>query len=306
DAPPPPPTGDADEAKGRNWKKIALWVVGVLVAFVVAVAIFGAEDESDTAAAPPATTAEQVEETATNEPEVESAPTTATPTPAQERAERQREARERRRAEQQAAREQAAERRREAQQRAREQARLRGTLVEGSGSRVITAEIGSDGPVVVEASHRGGSNFVVEFVGNGLDELLVNEIGTYSGTSVVPEAFSGRYRIAIDADGPWSVRYRQPEPQGDEPTLLRAFSGEGPQVLQVRSTEDLDPIIAARGSGGSNFIVELVAYGGAVTGRELLFNEIGPFQGETLTSVPAGDYLLNLDAEGPWTVRFSR
>lgn len=209
---------------------------------------------------------------------------------------------EEKRAKQAAARAQAARKRAAA----RERARQRGILVEGIGSRVVTVSLANDGPVVVEASHRGGSNFIIRLVGNGLDSLLVNEIGAYSGTWVEPEVLSGRYRFVVDADGPWSVRYRQPVPARGAPSILRTFTGNGPKVLPIQSPDDVEPVITGRNSGDSNFIVSLIAYGGAVTGRELLFNDIGPYSGQTLTSIPAGDYLLSVDAEGSWTVRFQR
>jgi len=51
--------------------------------------------------------------------------------------------------------------------------------------------------------------------------------------------------------------------------------------------------------------VEAIGYGD-VEGSILLFNEIGNFQGETLAEeMPAGDYLLAVQADGPWTIRFT-
>ena len=159
---------------------------------------------------------------------------------------------------------------------------------------------------MVEASHSGGSNFVVSVVGNGVDELMVNEIGSYSGTVAMENLLRGRYRMSIQADGSWSIRYRQPQPRGGEPGILRTFQGSGSDVIQVRSPEDLQPIITARNTGDSNFVVQLMAYGDEVTGSELLFNEIGPYSGETLTDIPRGDYLLAVQAAGSWSIRFKR
>ena len=51
--------------------------------------------------------------------------------------------------------------------------------------------------------------------------------------------------------------------------------------------------------------MEAIGYGD-VEGSILLFNEIGNFQGETLAEeMPAGDYLLAVQADGPWTIRFT-
>lgn len=193
-----------------------------------------------------------------------------------------------------------------ARERARRERLLRGTLIEGAGARVVTVNASADGPFVVEASHRGSSNFQIELVGNGVHELLVNEIGSYSGTVLAQDVPSGRYRMAVEADGTWSLRFRQPRPMGGEPGLLRTFRGSGSQVLAVQSAQDLEPIVTAGHTGNSNFQVQLVAYGDEVSGSELLFNEIGSYRGQALATVPSGDYLLSVVADGSWTVRFQR
>ena len=56
----------------------------------------------------------------------------------------------------------------------------------------------------------------------------------YSGTVVSDdEVFAGRYRVAIDADGSWSIRYRQPQAAIGARSLLRSFAGEGAEVIPV-------------------------------------------------------------------------
>ncbi len=41
-------------------------------------------------------------------------------------------------------------------------------------------------------------------------------------------------------------------------------------------------------------------------GSLFIFNEIGVFQGETLADeMPAGDYLLYVQADGPWTIKIA-
>lgn len=44
-----------------------------------------------------------------------------------------------------------------------------------------------------------------------------------------------------------------------------------------------------------------------MTGEEYLFNEIGRYHGQTLMmdSLPRGTYLLSVQADGNWTVRFT-
>ena len=54
----------------------------------------------------------------------------------------------------------------------------------------------------------------------------------------------------------------------------------------------------------SNFVVSLIGYSDT-SGSELLVNEIGNYTGQTLiNTTPAGSYLLAVEADGPWTIKF--
>jgi hypothetical protein len=92
-----------------------------------------------------------------------------------------------------------------------------------------------------------------------------------------------------------------PPPRAPRPIVL---NGSGARVLSVTLREDSPLVVAARHSGSANFIVELVARGG---GSELLFNEIGPFAGETAwADASAGGYRVRVDADGTWTVALTQ
>jgi hypothetical protein len=157
----------------------------------------------------------------------------------------------------------------------------------------------------VAATHRGSSNFVVRLVGEGLTELVVNDIGNYSGQLAVRDVVAGRYRLQVDADGPWTIRLTQPVPTPKAKRLPGAISGSGPKVVQVQTDDDLQPIVDVSHRGTSNFVVYLIGYGDT-SGSELLVNEIGSYSGQTLVDeMPAGSYLIAVDADGAWTVKFS-
>lgn len=181
-------------------------------------------------------------------------------------------------------------------------------VFKGSGARVVDLDLGRDSPLVVAASHNGTSNFVVELVprSGGYSELLVNEIGRYSGQVAVRDAEAGRYRVQVDADGAWDLRFTQPGPEPTAQTIPGSVMGQGPSVVQIRSNRDSQPVVSLRHRGDSNFIVEVIGIG-SVTGSELLANEIGDFDGETLVrEMPAGFYLLAVEADGTWEVTFSQ
>lgn len=175
----------------------------------------------------------------------------------------------------------------------------------GFGQEVVEVNLRADTPLVVDAQHSGGGNFIVELVGQGQEFLLANEIGSFTGQVLEDDVTAGRYRVAVNAGGSWSLTFRQPVPRDRDRTLPGRLQGNGPTVIPVQVEDDLEPIVAATNGGSSNFIVEMVGFGDFVSGSDLIFNEIGPFEGEALTSMPAGDYLVSVDAEGPWTLNFT-
>lgn len=180
-------------------------------------------------------------------------------------------------------------------------------VLRGRGARVVSVTVAADSPLVVAGAHSGSSNFIVELVSPETGSInLFNEIGRYSGETAVEDAAAGRYRVKVDADGSWTLTFTQPVPTPKAKSIPGTIKGRGAMVIQIRTEEDLQPIIRARHRGQSNFIVDVIGYGG-LTGSENLFNEIGNFSGETLLEeMPAGPYLLHVQADGPWTLTFSR
>jgi hypothetical protein len=185
-------------------------------------------------------------------------------------------------------------------------------LLRGTGAQVKTLTLSGEGPLVVSARHTGGENFIVHLVGrgaaSGINEGLFNEIGTYKGQALVEEVTAGRYRVTVRADGPWTLRFAQPVPGDSAVTLPGTLRGTGAKVLPVAvSTDDFLPVVTATHRGEENFIVHLVGYGDETSGWwQGLFNEIGGYKGETLVEepMPAGGYLVAVQADGPWTLKF--
>ena len=176
----------------------------------------------------------------------------------------------------------------------------------GTGSRVLTTRLSRRAPLVVTATHNGSANFVIKIVGGGANELLVNEIGHYSGQTVWDAAHSGRYRIAVEADGGWTIKLYQPVPSDAKRNLIGSFSGRGSRALFVKTTRSVQPVLTASHNGQANFVVRLIAYGN-ITGTILLVNEIGHYHGQTLLDqpVPRGTCVIAVEADGAWTLRFS-
>lgn len=174
----------------------------------------------------------------------------------------------------------------------------------GSGMKVTSLNVARDSPVVIKGTHRGESNFIVDVLGGDYPDNAFNEIGNYSGMTVLTGLSTGKHRVKVDADGPWTLKVTQPDPPANPSPIPGVVTGKGSAVVWVRAADDGDPIITGRHRGESNFIVDVLTPDGS--GEENLFNEIGTFTGETTTNIPAGDYLMSVKADGSWSVRFAR
>jgi len=85
------------------------------------------------------------------------------------------------------------------------------------------------------------------------------------------------------------------------PPAGHTLSGQGQQATQTFQLVGGLAVFRMTHSGGSNFIVWLMNDRGEEV--ELLANEIGSFSGAVAVGVEAGNYLLDITADGPWTVR---
>lgn len=182
-------------------------------------------------------------------------------------------------------------------------------LGEGSGDKVIPFYNAKRGPIqVILIASRSLENLIVRIEGSGVNDLLVNTIGAYSGITLVPDLRPGSYRIVIQAasDALWGgdiSRLLPPVPA--RPLTTGAFRSAGDWVYQVRVSTPSDPIVTATCGCAENFIVFLRDYYGRAI---LLFNEVGRYKGQTVVgqALPAGDYLLDVRAQGSWTITFRR
>jgi hypothetical protein len=69
------------------------------------------------------------------------------------------------------------------------------------GAAVVLVAGAAEGLTPVTLTHQGDSNFAVFAYGEDRD-LLVNEIGNYTGETLLP---SGTLVLTVEADGPWSI-----------------------------------------------------------------------------------------------------
>lgn len=148
---------------------------------------------------------------------------------------------------------------------------------------------------LVTATHKGSSNFVIETLdaSNQMHDLLVNEIGSYSGVVSYGLQTDGATMLKITADGAWSI---QIAPIATAPVATSPLSGTGDAVYKYEGSA---AVAAVTHSGASNFVLQQTDG----TWPNLLINEIGTYQG----SVPllSGPSLLLITADGAWTIATS-
>jgi hypothetical protein len=75
-------------------------------------------------------------------------------------------------------------------------------VAKGSGDQVLIIPGGTGDLETVKFSNKGAGNFAVYATGDSSRDLLVNQIGTWSGTEALP---SGTVLIDLVSDGAWSI-----------------------------------------------------------------------------------------------------
>jgi len=126
---------------------------------------------------------------------------------------------------------------------------------------------------------------------------LINTIGRYAGT--VPIDFSdGEHttRFEVKASGPWTIEIKPPTAITglDVPGVI---DGKGDDVIRLIGYQQNQPDIARiTHKGNQNFVV----YGYSSDGRDLLVNEIGAYDGESILS--STTFLFVIKSDGNWSV----
>lgn len=166
----------------------------------------------------------------------------------------------------------------------------------GSGPDVVTVEVPDDEVAIAEISHEGTSNFAVwslDAAGENID-LLVNTIGNYQGVRPINFLVGDEVRgFDIQADGSWRILIK-PLSEARQFTA-NTITGVGDDVLLLAEMTQTEAVRFTH-DGESNFAVW--AWGSDV--RDLVVNEIGSY--DATRRVPAGTVILEITADGNWTI----
>tara|TARA_B100000676_G_C18016317_1_gene809892 strand:+ start:60 stop:1565 length:1506 start_codon:yes stop_codon:yes gene_type:complete len=162
----------------------------------------------------------------------------------------------------------------------------------------------------VKLNHSGDSNFAVKVLDSngGYVDLLANEIGSFEGSTALSIKDRGLYVFDVDADGIWSIEIQYPDQPFNEDSNWEKYL-KAPLTINNTGNTATNFIELEKGlwrvnlnhSGDSNFAVTIFDSDGNYV--DLLANEIGPFEGSTALSIKnTGKYLLDIDADGIWSI----
>lgn len=174
-------------------------------------------------------------------------------------------------------------------------------LLQGTGDTATTFFTLEKGLSVFAMSHIGTSNFYIWLMKDNGDTigLLVNEIGSFDGSTAIGITATGNYLLDVNADGNWTVQIKQPRPIS-VPTIT-SFSGIGMKATELFFLNSDLKIFTLSHNGSSNFIVWLLDKNGGYV--DLLANEIGSYNGSTAVSIDSSDpHILTIDADGSWSI----
>jgi hypothetical protein len=160
-------------------------------------------------------------------------------------------------------------------------------------------KVTQDSLVVFSFTHAGDSNFIADILNtDGTYETnVVNEIGITDGSKACYFK-KGIYLLRVNADGNWSIKYENLNTK--DVSTKTSFSGEGMAATPLFKLNSGLKIFDITHAGTSNFIVYLYDEEGNLI--DLLANAIGDFTGSVAESIDGGNYILNIDADGDWTI----
>ena len=145
----------------------------------------------------------------------------------------------------------------------------------------------------VKASYSGGSNFVIWSLNSDKEQvdLLVNTIGSYSGTTLMGVDDDVAY-LKITASGSWHIELGSPW-QAPQVKKGKKYSGD---AVMMFDKDNVD-IFKFKANGTGNIVLR--GYNAAITSSDLLVNDIGNSSGEYINS---GYCLFEVISDGTWSV----
>lgn len=166
------------------------------------------------------------------------------------------------------------------------------TTLSGSGDDVVDLPCAGL-PCLLTINYEGDRNFVVRAVESdgSSAELLVNTIGSYSGTHATWRCSDDATMLEVKASGPWTITVA---PMSSMRAQENGALGHGDDVVYITGGDFSKLTITHNGS--SNFVVRAIG----MSDTDLLVNTIGEYSGSVLWN--EGECFLMIEGDGDWTV----
>lgn len=177
-------------------------------------------------------------------------------------------------------------------------------VLSGKGDSVTTKKTLKEGYALIKMTYTGGSNFIVQSHSESKEEeLLVNTIGNYSGTTFLEIPKDEKYYFEVTSSGSWKISITQPTATNINAPVKLTGTGDSVKLINFKKGDYLTKLTY---KGHSNFIVQFVNPYSYIFSNDLIANEIGNYEGTKLVSATKdGMYYLVVVSEGTWTANIS-
>ncbi len=171
--------------------------------------------------------------------------------------------------------------------------------ISGSGDDVIDVELPDDTIITaVVSGNRCDRYFGILAYARDGDRVggLVNTTSPYIGATLFMPRGNKEIELEVDASCSWEGVLVAPSPWSVSATMNVGDTVRGREPTVIRVNGEGASRITAEHTGRRNFVV----WTWGEDRRDLAFNEIGDYSGTS--RVPAGLFLLEVTAEGPWEI----
>jgi hypothetical protein len=169
----------------------------------------------------------------------------------------------------------------------------------GSGDQIVDLKL-TNKTLILKLTHQGSSNFAVWAKDKNAEniDLLVNEVGNYSGTTLVyPNRKTLKY-LEVTADGSWSAEVVPLS--SARKWSKKLIEGTGDDVIQLSKTLPSSTKIKFNFVGNGNFAVWTFDKNGKRL--DLKANEVGNYSGTKFLGKSV-KYIEIIAAEGTWSLQ---
>ena len=186
----------------------------------------------------------------------------------------------------------------------------------GSGDTVTERFELSSGIAIFHMTYDGDRNFIVTLYTSAgeMVDLLANEIGSYSGSSLVGvtggplRASEGEHYLEVKASGPWEIVVEHPKATSAPSTPL-TLTGSGDEVKAFQFPDG--PVQFTMNHKGTGYFGATLYDANGRT-MDLLANEIGAYSGSSSVSptggpfgTSAGVHYIEVSAGGDWSIEIT-